>query len=88
MKWLFHNWDQVLVALYEHVAISLTAVAIATALSLIIGIWGTRNDRVLNIALALSGLLYTIPTLAFLALLIPIVGLGKANAIICMVAFR
>jgi len=38
-------------------------------------------------SLAVSGFLYTIPTLAFLALLIPIVGLGKANAIICMVAF-
>ncbi len=36
---------------------------------------------------AVSGFLYTIPTLAFLALLIPIVGLGKTNAIICMVAF-
>ena len=35
----------------------------------------------------MSGLLYTIPTLAFLALLIPVVGLGRANAIICMVAF-
>jgi osmoprotectant transport system permease protein len=37
--------------------------------------------------MAVSGFLYTIPTLAFLALLIPIVGLGKTNAIICMVAF-
>jgi osmoprotectant transport system permease protein len=42
---------------------------------------------VLHAALAVSGLLYTVPTLAFLALLIPVVGLGKANAIICMVAF-
>ena len=38
-------------------------------------------------ALGVSGILYTIPTLAFLALLIPIVGLGRSNAIICMVAF-
>ena len=38
-------------------------------------------------ALAVSGFLYTIPTLAFLALLIPVVGLGKANAIIVMVCF-
>lgn len=32
-------------------------------------------------------MLYTIPTLAFLALLIPLVGLGRTNAITCMVAF-
>ena len=87
MKWLANHWDQVLVALGEHVAISLTALAIAGALSLAIGILAARNDRVYNAALAVSGVLYTIPTLAFLALLIPLVGLGKANAVICMVAF-
>ena len=87
MKWLLGNWDQVLVALAEHIAISLTALSIAGALSLVIGIWAARNDRVLHAALAVSGLLYTVPTIAFLALLIPVVGLGKTNAIICMVAF-
>jgi osmoprotectant transport system permease protein len=87
MKWLANNWDQVLVALGEHVAISLMALAIAGVLSLALGILAARNDRVFNIALAVSGVLYTIPTLAFLALLIPLVGLGKANAVICMVAF-
>ena len=87
MKWLLGNWDQVLVALGEHVAISLMALSIASVFSLIFGIWAARNDRVLHIALAISGLLYTIPTLAFLALLIPIVGLGKSNAVICMMAF-
>ena len=87
MKWLANHWDQVLVALGEHVAISLTALAIAGALALAIGILAARNDRVYNAALAVSGVLYTIPTLAFLALLIPLVGLGKANAVICMVAF-
>ena len=87
MKWLRGNWDQVLVALGEHIVISLTALGIAFALSLAIGIWAARNDRVFRWAIAASGLLYTVPTLAFLALLIPIVGLGKVNAIICMVAF-
>jgi osmoprotectant transport system permease protein len=87
MKWLARNWDQVLVALGEHLLISATALAIAFALSLAIGIWAARNARVLGAALAVSGFLYTIPTLALLALLIPFVGLGKTNAIITMVAF-
>jgi len=87
MKWLMSNWDQVLVALGEHIAISLMALSIAFVISLAVGIWAARNDRVLHVALAVSGFLYTIPTLAFLALLIPLVGLGKTNAIICMVAF-
>ncbi len=87
MKWLRNNWDQVLSALGEHIVISFTSIGIAFALSLAIGVWAARNDRVFRWSIAVSGFLYTIPTLAFLALLIPIVGLGKANAIICMVAF-
>ena len=87
MKWLRNNWDQVLVALGEHIVISFTALAIAFALSLVIGILAARSERVFRWAIAVTGFLYTIPTLAFLALLIPVVGLGKSNAIICMVAF-
>jgi osmoprotectant transport system permease protein len=77
----------VLRGLGEHLLISAAALAIAFALSLAIGIWAARDRRVLATALAVSGFLYTIPTLALLALLIPFVGLGKTNAIITMVAF-
>ena len=87
MKWLLNNWDQVLVALGQHIVIAFTSIAIAFVLSLAIGIWAARREAVFRSALTVTGLLYTVPTLAFLALLIPVVGLGKANAIICMVAF-
>ena len=87
MNWFLRNWDQVAVALWEHLVISLTSLSIAFAVSLVVGIFAARHERVFRWALGVSGLLYTIPTLAFLALLIPVVGLGRTNAIICMVAF-
>lgn len=87
MKWLLNNWDQVLVALGQHIVIAFTSISIAFVASLVIGVWAARHEPVFRSAIAVTGLLYTIPTLAFLALLIPIVGLGRANAIICMVAF-
>jgi osmoprotectant transport system permease protein len=87
VNWLVRNWDQVAVALGQHITIALTALAIAFAIALPIGIWAARNPRVYAIAIGVAGFLYTIPTLAFLALLIPIAGLGRTNAIIAMVAF-
>ena len=87
MKWLLNNWDQVFEALGQHIVIALTSLAIAFAISLIVGIWAARHEGVFRAAIVVTGILYTVPTLAFLALLIPIVGLGRANAIICMVAF-
>jgi len=87
MSWLARNYDQVVLALLQHIGISLTALVIAFAIALPVGVWAARDARVQAAALAVSGFLYTIPTLAFLALLIPLVGLGPANAIIAMVAF-
>ena len=79
MKWLLANWDQVLIALGQHLVIASTSIAIAFILSLLIGIWAARYESVFRVALTVTGLLYTIPTLAFLALLIPVVGLGRAK---------
>jgi osmoprotectant transport system permease protein len=87
VTWFLDNWDQVLTGLYQHVIIAATSLAIAFAISLAVGILAARSDRVFRWSIALSGFLYTVPTLALLALLIPVVGLGRVNAIICMVAF-
>jgi osmoprotectant transport system permease protein len=87
MNWFLRNADQVAIALGQHVVIALTALAIAFAIALPVGIVAARRERVHAIAIAIAGFLYTIPTLAFLALLIPLVGMGPANAIIAMVAF-
>ena len=87
MKWLMNNWDQVIKALGEHIFVSGSALLLAFAESLPLGIWAARSNRVMTIALGISGVLYTIPTMALLALLIPIVGLGKTNAILAMVMF-
>ncbi|HEX6138587.1 MAG TPA: ABC transporter permease subunit, partial [Casimicrobiaceae bacterium] len=87
MTWFLRNLDQVALALAQHVTIALTALAIAFAIALPVGILAARHERVQAIAIAVAGFLYTIPTLAFLALLIPLVGLGRTNAIIAMVAF-
>lgn len=87
MSWLLRNYDQVVIALGQHIAIAATALAIAFAIALPIGIVAARRERVYAAAIAIAGFLYTIPTLAFLALLIPLVGLGRTNVIIAMVAF-
>ena len=87
MTWFLRNWTDVALALWQHIAISLTALSIAFALSLVIGIVTARREKLYGAVMTVSGILYTIPTLAFLAFLIPVVGLGRTNAIITMVAF-
>ena len=71
MSWFLRNWDQVAVALWQHIVISVTSLSIAFVISIVVGIVAARNERVFRWSLGVSGILYTIPTLAFLALLIP-----------------
>ena len=87
MTWFLRNYDQVLSGLLEHIIISLSSLLIAFVIAFFVGLWAARSESVFKASIAISGFLYTIPTLAFLALLIPVVGLGKTNAIIVMVAF-
>ena len=54
MKWFLANWDQVLIALYQHIVIATTSLAIAFAISLAIGIWAARSERTYRRAIALS----------------------------------
>jgi osmoprotectant transport system permease protein len=50
MTWLVRNWQQVLIALGEHVLISLVALAISFTLAMLIGVWAARRPRVLAAA--------------------------------------
>src|SRR5206468_10884711 len=86
MSWFLRNWDQVAIALWEHVTISLTALSIAFVLSLAIGIVAARNARFYAAALPVAGFLYTIPSLACLVLLIPNVRLRPTNTHLAMIA--
>jgi osmoprotectant transport system permease protein len=74
-------------ATWEHVVLVVVSVAIALAISLVVAVWASRRPRAYAPIMALTALLYTIPSLALFALLIPIVGLGRVPAIIGLVSY-
>jgi osmoprotectant transport system permease protein len=87
MKWVSRNYEFILMSFWEHLVMVVVSIAIAFAVSLIVGIWAARRKRIYSAAVAVTAFLYTIPTLALFALLIPLVGLGKLPAIIGLVCF-
>lgn len=87
MTWLLRNYDLVLIATWEHLVLTVISVAVALVISLAVGIVAARNAAVYRIALATTGVFYTIPSLALFAILIPIVGLGRVPALIGLVGY-
>jgi osmoprotectant transport system permease protein len=87
MTWLQRNYDQVLAATWQHLALTVISVSIALAISLAVGVLAARRPAVYKIALAVTGVFYTIPSLALFAILIPFVGLGRVPAVIGLVGY-
>ena len=71
----------------EHVVLVLVSLAIALVIALPLGVVAARNARIGGAILGLAGVLYTIPSLALLAILVAVLGLGKLTAIVALVVY-
>ena len=60
------------------------ALLLGVAIAVPVGVWLTRLPKVANIVIGLTSALQTVPSLALLALMIPIFGVGKTPAIIAL----
>jgi len=66
--------------LAAHLELTLAALALGIAISLPLGIWATRHPRVESLVLGVAGVIQTIPSLALLAVMVPVLaGLGAVT---------
>lgn len=71
----------------EHLSISLTALLIGSLIAIPLGILVSRNKKVSNIVIGITSVLQTIPSLALLAIMVPIFGVGRTPAILALVVY-
>ena len=88
-SWQFvqQNADAVVAALREHVQLTAEAVLLATLVSVPLAVLAYWFRRLTGPILALTGVLYTIPSLALFALLAPFLGVGQATVLVGLVIF-
>ncbi|MBI5974874.1 ABC transporter permease [Staphylococcus canis] len=84
MAYLAENGDELLWKALEHLYISVIALIIAIIVAVPLGLLISRVERLSKMALTVAGILQTIPTLAVLALMIPLFGVGKTPAIVAL----
>ncbi|MBA2294243.1 MAG: ABC transporter permease subunit, partial [Actinobacteria bacterium] len=70
-----------------HAQIVLSAIVIATAISLVTAILVYRRERLAAVVLSIVGTFLTIPSLALFSLLIPFLGLGTKPALVALVLY-
>ena len=71
----------------DHLSITAIAMLIGLAIAFPIGIFASRHARFYLPVITLAGILYTIPSLAAMALLIPFTGLTRTTVILPMVLY-
>jgi osmoprotectant transport system permease protein len=87
LDYLFRRWDRVWALTLEHLSLSASAILLALVIAIPLGILAARFPRVSTPLLGFLGAIYTIPSLAFLALLIPVLGIGREPAIVVLAAY-
>lgn len=74
-------------ALFEHLSLSFWALIIAALLAIPLAIILKNTKHAGEVVLQLAGIMQTIPSLALLGLLIPLVGIGSVPALIALVVY-
>jgi osmoprotectant transport system permease protein len=85
--WAADHLDELAGRVVQHFVLAAIAVGIGFVISLALSIWAARRPIVRTPLVSLSGVLYTIPSLALFAALVPVTGLSILTAIVPLVLY-
>ena len=79
--------DKLLMQTLQHVGLTFISLIIAVVIGLPLGIWITRKRYFSGIVLGTAGILQTIPSIALLGFMIPLLGIGVKPAIVALLLY-
>ena len=80
--WIVDHLDELAGRTVQHLVLASIAVGVGFVVSLGLAIAAVRRSRLRSVLVGASGVLYTIPSLAMFAALVPITGLSLVTAVI------
>lgn len=80
-EFIFNNFGRIASRTGEHVVIALSALFLALLVAVPLGILLTRQEHLAKPVLGLGNIIMTIPSLALLAFMLPVLGIGNRPAI-------
>lgn len=85
--WVVDNADRYVDPTLQHVVLVVSAVAAGFLIAFSLAVLAHRHHWLSSPFLAATGVLYTIPSISFFFLLLPVTGRGAVTAIIALTAF-
>lgn len=88
IEYAAYNWDKLCKALLEHMEMVVITLVISILLAAILTMLAMNSKLLSKILIHFFSVVYSIPSLAFFAILIPVTGLGKVTAIAVLVVYN
>jgi osmoprotectant transport system permease protein len=85
--WIADNFDRYLSPLWEHIYLTIVSVAIGFAIAFALALLAHRRRWLVGPIVQVTGILYTLPSVAVFFLLLPFTGRGNTTAVIALVAY-
>ena len=85
--WIAGHLGSVVERIVQHLELTVVPLVLGILISLVLAIWAVRQPRVYAPVTAITGLLYTIPSLAAFAVLRPIFGLSLLTALVPLTTY-
>jgi osmoprotectant transport system permease protein len=85
--WVERHYDEIWDRTVEHLQLTGTALVIGFVISVALSVLALRFRRTYAPITWVTGLLYTIPSLALFGFLLPVTGLGNVTAVIALVSY-
>ena len=86
-EWIADNYERYVDPFFQHIYLTVIPVAIGFAIAFGLALLAHRRQWLVGPVIAITGALYTIPSVAFFFLLQPLTGLGNTTAIVDLVCF-
>ena len=86
-SWIADTFDRYVDPLLQHVFLTVVSVAIGFAISFGLALLAHRRRWLVGPVTQVTGILYTLPSIAVFFLLLPVTGRGTTTAIIALVAY-
>jgi osmoprotectant transport system permease protein len=86
-NWIVHHLDRYVSPFWQHLFLVAVSVAIGFAIAFALALAAHRRRWLVSPITQVTGILYTIPSLAFFFLLLPITGRGNTTALIALTAY-
>jgi osmoprotectant transport system permease protein len=86
-SWIADNFDRYTTPFWQHVYLTLVSVAIGFAIAFALALLAHRRRWLVAPIVQVTGILYTLPSVAVFFLLLPLTGRGDTTAIVALVAY-